>query len=126
MEINKTLSNEMAVSQKNQPNYFVLLAVTYVSILLLTMVVENRIIMFGSIKILAGTLVLPFSYSISDIIAEVYGYKQMRRLIWISIIALYMSACVVGFINHLPGVSANKDNSAYHIVFSFFGAPRKR
>jgi uncharacterized integral membrane protein (TIGR00697 family) len=120
MKFKKTLAYDVVEIKKNQPDYFVLMAVAYVSVLLLTMLVENRIIVFGSFKILAGTLVLPFAYAISDVIAEVYGYKQMRRLIWISIIALYINACIVGMINHLPGVSANRDNIAYHIVFSFF------
>lgn len=99
--------------------YFTLLSVLYVTIVLLTILVENRVITFGlHFKILAGTLVLPLSYAISDIITEVYGYNQMKRLIWTSIVALFFSAAVIYIITLLP--SDDPNTSAYDIVFGAF------
>src|SRR3990167_2215980 len=107
------------ITNKNSYKYFTFLAVLYVTVLLLTLIIENRIVLFGkNIKILSGTLVLPLSYAISDIITEVYGYAQMKRLIWISIITLYISAGIIYIIIHLP--SDNSNYAAYNTVFDPF------
>jgi hypothetical protein len=107
-----------ALEKDNAYKYLTLMGVLYVIFLLLTMIIENRVIAFAGLKILSGTLVLPFAYAISDITAEVYGYRQMRRLIWISILALYISAGMIYIIMALPTDLANKNNIAYGAVFS--------
>lgn len=94
------------------------ISILYVITLLLTIVIENRIVIIGSIKILSGTLVLPLSYAISDIITEVYGYKHMRRLIWISIASLYISAFIIYIIMSLPTDQSNMMSTSYSLIFS--------
>lgn len=113
--------SENPQSQKNsQYKFFVFLAVMYVVILLLTMFVENRIVIIDNVKILSGTLVIPLSYALSDVITEIYGYREMRKLIWISIASLYISAVMIFCIIHLPTDHVNKMNNAYGIVLNYF------
>lgn len=100
--------------------YLTLIAVIYTTILLMTMVIENRVIAFGNIEILSGTLLIALTYSISDVITEVYGYRQMRRIIWTSIIALYLAAVLVKIIMFLPADKTNNTSAAYEIILSPF------
>lgn len=109
------------VSQKNtQYRFFVFFAIMYVVMILLTMFVENRIVFIDHIKILSGTLVIPLSYALSDVITEIYGYREMRKLIWMSIAALYISAGIIFCITHLPTNNADNMNNAYGVVLSSF------
>jgi uncharacterized PurR-regulated membrane protein YhhQ (DUF165 family) len=84
------------------------------------MVVENRIISFGTIAMFSGTLVIPISYAFSDIITEVYGYKQMRRIIWVSIVCLYFCAIIINIILHLPTDKAIAGDAAYGVTLQPF------
>jgi len=71
----------MQQQPKISPKYLLLLATAYVSAVFLTMIVENRVILVGQFTVLTGSLVVPFCYSISDMITEVYGYREMRKQI---------------------------------------------
>ena len=51
----------------------------------------------------AGTLLFPISYIFGDILTEVYGYRQSRRVIWIGFICLALSAFVFWIVSILPG-----------------------
>lgn len=114
------LSKNTESQKSSQYKFFIFLAVMYVVILLLTMFVENRIVIIDHVKILSGTLIIPLSYALSDVITEIYGYREMRKLIWISIAALYISAAMIFCITHLPSDPANKINNAYGVVLNYF------
>lgn len=43
---------------------------------------ETKVIQVGSITVTAGLLVFPISYIINDCIAEVWGFKKARLIIW--------------------------------------------
>jgi hypothetical protein len=51
----------------------------------------------------AGTLLFPISYIFGDILTEVYGYKQSRRVIWIGFFCLGLSSLVFWIVSLLPG-----------------------
>lgn len=114
------IKNITPINQVNKYKYFTLMASIYIALVMLTMVVENHVILLGSIKILSGTLVIPLSYAISDVITEIYGYYEMRRLIWISIIVLYSVALIICIIMQLPADMSNQENNAYAIIFKPF------
>ncbi len=54
----------------------------------------------------AGTLLFPVSYIFGDILTEVYGYKNSRRVIWAGFFCLALSAGVFALVSLLPGDSA--------------------
>jgi uncharacterized integral membrane protein (TIGR00697 family) len=54
----------------------------------------------------AGTLLFPVSYIFGDILTEVYGYKNSRRVIWSGFFCLALSAGVFALVRVLPGESA--------------------
>jgi uncharacterized integral membrane protein (TIGR00697 family) len=51
----------------------------------------------------AGTILFPISYIFGDILTEVYGFKNSRRVIWAGFACLAVSAVVFGIIRLLPG-----------------------
>ena len=51
----------------------------------------------------AGTLLFPVSYIFGDILTEVYGYRNSRRVIWTGFAILALSAGVFWIIQRLPG-----------------------
>jgi hypothetical protein len=53
----------------------------------------------------AGTILFPVSYIFGDILTEVYGYKNSRRVIWVGFACLALSAVIFGVVRVLPGES---------------------
>jgi uncharacterized integral membrane protein (TIGR00697 family) len=53
----------------------------------------------------AGTLLFPVSYIFGDILTEVYGYKNSRRVIWAGFACLALSALIFWIVSVLPGES---------------------
>jgi hypothetical protein len=51
----------------------------------------------------AGTLLFPVSYIFGDILTEVYGYRNSRRVIWAGFFCLALSAGVFALVRILPG-----------------------
>jgi queuosine precursor transporter len=51
----------------------------------------------------AGTILFPVSYIFGDILTEVYGYKQSRRVIWVGFVCLALSAVIFWIVGLLPG-----------------------
>jgi queuosine precursor transporter len=51
----------------------------------------------------AGTLLFPVSYIFGDILTEVYGYKNSRRVIWAGFACLGLSALIFWIVSVLPG-----------------------
>ena len=45
-------------------------------------IVGQKLIRLGGIDMPAGLLVFPITYIINDLIAEVWGYRKMRLIIW--------------------------------------------
>lgn len=68
--------------------YYTFLACLYVTTLLLTGLTAHKLMAVSFITASAATFVYPFSYVFEDVIAEVYGYKIMRQLIWITFLCM--------------------------------------
>jgi uncharacterized integral membrane protein (TIGR00697 family) len=51
----------------------------------------------------AGTILFPLSYVFGDILTEVYGYKQSRRVIWVGFACLVLSAVIFWIVRLMPG-----------------------
>ena len=61
---------------------FMLLGILFNVCLIAANLLETKVIQIGSLTVTAGLLVFPISYIINDCIAEVWGFKKARRIIW--------------------------------------------
>jgi len=51
----------------------------------------------------AGTLMFPIAYIFGDVLTEVYGYKQTRRVIWVGFACLALTAVLFWIVRLMPG-----------------------
>lgn len=82
---------------------FMLLAVVFCVCLIASNLLETKIIQIGTFTITAGFLVFPVSYIINDCIAEVWGFRRARLIIWLGfamnfgMLALFQLAIALPF-----------------------------
>lgn len=67
----------------------------------------------------AGTILFPISYIFGDILTEVYGYKQSRRVIWAGFACLALSAFIFWLVRVMPAEGTWQDyagDAAYNAI----------
>jgi queuosine precursor transporter len=73
-------------------NYRFLVPITglFTATLLIANTLDNKIFMFGSLALPAGIILFPLAYVFGDVLTEVYGYAQTRKVIWTGLAALIL------------------------------------
>lgn len=106
-----------ALTRKKQYKYPYLLLGLYLTFLLSTVCLASRITQIGTMLEPGGIFVFPLTFSICDIVGEVYGYAYPRLFIWIGVLAEFLFSLVVITVSHLPAPDFFTQASAYEIVF---------
>jgi uncharacterized integral membrane protein (TIGR00697 family) len=90
--------------------YFDLIMALFVAILLISNIASSAKIVDWGVSIFgirlafdAGTLLFPVSYIFGDVITEVYGYRQGRRVIWAGFACAALMSITFWVIGMLPG-----------------------
>ncbi len=93
-----------------QYRYFDLIMAVFVTVLVVSNIASSAKIVDWGFSIFgvrmafdAGTILFPVSYIFGDILTEVYGYKNSRRVIWAGFACLALSAVIFGVVRFLPG-----------------------
>ncbi|MDR1755499.1 MAG: queuosine precursor transporter [Culturomica sp.] len=101
---------------------FMLLGILFNVCLIASNLLEAKVIQIGGITATAGLLVFPISYIINDCIAEVWGFRKARLIIWSG---FAMNFLVVGFAQlavWLPAAPFWQHEAGFNFVFGM--APR--
>jgi len=92
----------------------------FVSLLLISNLAATKLVAFGPIISDGGAIVFPFIYILSDVLVEVYGYKRMRRAIWISFFVMLFAVITFTLVLFMPAASEYTNQESYTKVFGFF------
>jgi queuosine precursor transporter len=93
--------------------YFVMIYITFD---LASNVVAYREVNIGSALFPGATFIYPLTYTIADIITEIYGYDIMRKVIWAGIICDFAFSLAVIGVLHLPHPLSWHHEPAYDVV----------
>lgn len=107
---------------KNVSVLFMLLSMIFVVCLIASNLLETKVIDLWGAEITGGLLLFPISYIINDCIAEVWGFKKARLIIWSGFL-LNFFVVTIGFLTTLlPG--SPEWSGGEHFNFIFGLAPR--
>ena len=101
---------------------FMLLGILFNVCLIAANLLETKVIQVFGITVTAGLLVFPISYIINDCIAEVWGFRKARLIIW-SGFAMNFFVVMLGLIAVALPAAPFWDGAA-HFNFVFGMAPR--
>lgn len=87
---------------RQYPHALWFLLIAYTSVILLANWYDVRLIRVFALETDAGTLIFPFTFLLSDLITEVYGYKYARRAIWTGFLFNFLFIIYGQVIIHLP------------------------
>ncbi len=101
---------------------FVIIAAIFVTCLITANIIAVKIIGFGSVALPAAIIVFPISYIFGDILTEVYGYRQARRIIWLGFVCNLIFVLFAWIGQILPAAGFWGEQAAYESILGF--APR--
>lgn len=97
--------------------YLIIISMISVSLLNIAMLFTYRLIEIGPFLVPGGVIVFPLTYVFADIVAEVYGYKNARLLIWGNFICILVFNITARALLHLPASSYVPYDGSYHLMF---------
>jgi len=106
----------------NVSHRFVIITAIFVTCLITANIIAVKIISLGPLILPAAIIVFPLSYIFGDILTEVYGYRQARRVIWLGFVCnlIFVIFAWVGQV--LPPAPFWEGQGAYESILGY--APR--
>jgi uncharacterized integral membrane protein (TIGR00697 family) len=108
--------------------YFDLIMAVFVTVLIVSNVASSAKIVDWGFSVFgvrmafdAGTILFPVSYIFGDILTEVYGYKNSRRVIWAGFVCLALSAAIFWIVSILPGEAQWQKYAGEAAYFAILG-----
>lgn len=91
-------------------------AIAFVAVLMISNTVAVKLITIWGFTFTGAIFIFPVSYIFGDILTEVYGYKESRKIIWAGFFALvFMSICYY-FVQVLPASPFWPGQSYYETI----------
>jgi uncharacterized integral membrane protein (TIGR00697 family) len=84
----------------------------FVGVLILSNILASKMVQLGPFVFDGGTLLFPLSYIFGDVLTEVYGYKNSRKVIWTGLAMLILMAAniwIIGALPHEPSWTLQED-----------------
>jgi len=101
---------------------FMLMGILFCVCLVTSNLLETKVVQIGSLSMTAGFIVFPISYILNDCIAEVWGFRKARLIIWTGF-AMNFFVVAMGCIGvALPAAPFWQGEEAFEFVFGL--APR--
>jgi queuosine precursor transporter len=90
----------------------------FVGVLVLSNVLAAKMLRIGPFVFDGGTLLFPLSYIFGDLLTEVYGYKESRKVIWTGLAALVVMSLNIWLIGALPAESSWTFQKSYNDILA--------
>ncbi len=108
--------------QKTVTVPFMLLGVLFNVCLIASNLLETKVVQIGGVTATAGLIVFPVSYIINDCIAEVWGFKKARLIIWSGFAMNFLVVAFAQLAIMLPAAPFWEGEAGFNFVFGM--APR--
>ena len=95
---------------------FVVVAALFVTCLITANIIIAKQISIGGIILPAAIVIFPISYIIGDILTEVYGYRQARRVIWLGFLCNLIAVLAIWTGKILPPAPVFEAQAAYERI----------
>ncbi len=94
-----------------------LLGIVFCVCLVAANFLEAKVIRLGPLAVTAGMLVFPLSYIINDCIAEVWGFKKSRLIIWMGFLMNFLVVGLGQIAVMLPAAPFWEGEESFNFVF---------
>jgi uncharacterized integral membrane protein (TIGR00697 family) len=102
--------------EKKNYKFLTLITVFFITILIISNIVSTKIVDLWLFIFDAWTILFPLSYIFSDVLTEVYWYKETRKIIWMWFWSLVLLSWTIILVWHLPASSDRHFQADYQNI----------
>ena len=99
--------------------WFVVLVATFVTCLITANITAVKLVAVFGLIVPAGIVIFPVSYICGDVLTEVYGYRQARRVIWLGFVCNLIAVMAIWIGQILPAASFWEAQAAYERILGY-------
>jgi uncharacterized integral membrane protein (TIGR00697 family) len=107
---------------KNQQRYspwFVIAVTVFITCLITANITAVKLVNVFGLVLPAAIVIFPVSYIFGDILTEVYGYRQARRVIWLGFLCNLVAVVAIWLGQVLPPASFWSGQAAYQRILGY-------
>jgi len=115
----------MSVPKQNLPAHgqysiwFLLVASIFITCLVTSNIIAVKLVNIFGLLLPAAILIFPLSYIFGDVLTEVYGYRQARRVIWLGFLCNLITVLAIWLGQILPAASIWEGQMAYERILGY-------
>ena len=97
-------------------SWFVALAALFVACLIASNIIAVKLVSVFGFVLPAAIIIFPLSYIVGDVLTEVYGYAQARRVIWLGFLCNLVAVAAIWGAGALPAADFWDGQDAYQQI----------
>ncbi len=106
----------------NHSPRFVFIVALFITCLIAANITAVKLVTLFGLLLPAAIIIFPVSYILGDVLTEVYGYRQARKVIWLGFLCNLIVVAAIWFGQLLPAASFWDGQAAYERILGY--APR--
>lgn len=99
--------------------WFIVIVALFVTCLITANITAVKLVDLFGLVLPAAILIFPLSYIIGDVLTEVYGFRQARRVIWLGFFCNFVTVVAVWMGQLLPAASFWEGQGAYERILGY-------
>ncbi len=100
-------------------SWFMIIVALFVTSLITANITAVKLVNLFGFILPAAILIFPLSYIIGDVLTEVYGYGQARRVIWLGFFCNFITVLAIWMGQLLPAASFWDGQEAYQRILGY-------
>ena len=96
--------------------WFVVVVALFITCLITANIIAVKLIAVFGLLLPAAVIIFPVSYILGDILTEVYGYRQARKVIWLGFLCNLIVVAAIALAQILPAASFWQGQEAYDTI----------
>ena len=100
-------------------SWFSIIAALFVTCLITANITAVKLVSVAGLTVPAAIIVFPISYICGDVLTEVYGYRQARRVIWLGFFCNLIAVIAIFGGQVLPAASFWDGQAAYERILGY-------
>ena len=98
---------------------FVFIVALFITCLIAANITAVKLVTLFGLLLPAAFIIFPVSYILGDVLTEVYGYRQARKVIWLGFLCNLIVVAAIWFGQMLPAASFWDGQAAYERILGY-------
>jgi len=113
------LQQEQTNQIRRYSPWFVFIVAIFITCLISANITAAKLFSVFSLVLPAGIIIFPISYIFGDVLTEVYGYRQARKVIWLGFFCNLIAVIAIWIGQILPAASFWDGQAAYERILGY-------